>query len=226
MEKVFYLLGRPASEQLAGFHHALLNEVISTIHSVGGKQITVHLVDQDDEIKSRAPQRILGPWDAFGGAISFWLPTEHLRKPVEDQLKELTDTVNGYLVTEAVWQEMEWAGQSGERRPGVCLLGCIGKKPELTDDEYFAIWEQHSHNSFKLHPFRQSYSRHTVARRLTPAAPGYRGIILEHFPDMDVFTDDQKFFNVQEAMRINEFALTMIDTSCFISGGVSEYHFA
>ncbi len=226
MEKIFYLLGRPGNEQLAGFHQALLNDVVRDIHSVGGQQIAIHLADQDDQIRSRAPQRILGPWETFGGALSFWLPSEHRRKAVEKQLRTLTDTVHGYLVTEAVWQEMEWQGHDGERRPGVCLLGCIGKKPDLTDDEYFAIWEQHSHNSFRLHPCRQSYSRHTVARSLTEGAPGYRGIILEHFPDMEVFTDDQKFFDVKEAMQINRFALSMIDESCFISGGVSEYHFA
>ena len=101
----------------------------------------------------------------------------------------------------------------------------IGKKPSLTDNEFFKIWEQHSHNSFRLHPYRQSYSRHTVARCLTADAPNYRGIILEHFPDMEVFVDDQKFFNVSEAMQINKFALSMIDETCFISGGVSEYHF-
>lgn len=226
MEKVYYLLGRPAEAQLAAFHQALLSDVISTIRAIGGQQITVHLTDLDDEIQARSAQRIIGPWDEFGGALSFWLPSEHLRKVVEEQLKTLTDTVSGYLVTEAVWQEREWQGQDGERRPGVCLLGGIGKQPGLTDHEFFRIWEQHSHNSFDLHPFRQSYSRHTVARQLSEGAPNYQGIILEQFPDMDVFTDNEKFYNIKEAKRINDFALTMIDRDCFFSGGVSEYHFA
>lgn len=225
MEKIFYLLGRPDPEHISGFHRVLLNQSIDDIRSIGGQRITIHLADQDDQIQARAPKRLLGPWENFGAAVSFWVSSEHARTALEEKLQLLTNTVHGYLVTEAVWQESEWRGEDGERRPGVCLLGGIGKKPSLTDNEFFKIWEQHSHNSFRLHPYRQSYSRHTVARCLTDDAPNYRGIILEHFPDMEVFVDDHKFFNVSEAMQINKFALSMIDETCFISGGVSEYHF-
>ncbi len=76
-----------------------------------------------------------------------------------------------------------------------------------------------------MQPQRQSYTRHSVVRPLTQNAPALDGIVFEHFPSREVFSDDSAFFDLEVAQRTAEHTLQMIDLESLISNGFSEYRF-
>ena len=78
----------------------------------------------------------------------------------------------------------------------------------------------------QLHPRRWSYVRNTVARPLTPGAPGFQAIVSEHFRSLEVFVDDERYFGSEEAVS------TMIghlpgfcDLGSMVSLAMSKYYF-
>ena len=84
MEKLIYWLGRPAEEKkFKQLHDALLGDVVEAVRESNGERITVHLADLDDEIRAATDSRLMGSWESFGSAISFWLPSENLRLEVD-----------------------------------------------------------------------------------------------------------------------------------------------
>ncbi len=69
--------------------------------------------------------------------------------------------------------------------------------------------------------------RNAVARPLTPDAPAYRAIVLEHFRDLATFIDDSRFFGGAAALEeMNEELPHYCDLNNMISGPTSEYSFA
>lgn len=226
MEKLIYMIDRPKPYDIESFRQKLLTATVETIRATGGHTISIHVADLDDEVNAVAPGRLMGPWTDFGAKVSFWLDSEHLRGAIESYLQQQFPGISGYLVTEAIWQQpttKDW--ENGERRPGVSFIGCLGKSPAMTDEQFFKHWEQHSYDSAKLLPLRTSYTRHTVVRRLTEGAPAYRGLILEHIPSLEIFTDDALLWDLSVAKEINKHTMEMMDFNLFLSGVTSEYHF-
>jgi len=101
-------------------------------------------------------------------------------------------------------------GIRGERRAGI--------------DDFHREWAVHSKLSFDLHPTRESYIRNFVARRLTPEAPGYLGIVLERFPRLEDFVDESIYFGDPAVVKaMIEHVPSFYDFATAITGGVSEY---
>lgn len=228
MEKLMYLLGRPADASPKELHEALEADVLERIRRLGGSKICLQIADLDEPIAASNPERLLGEWDSIGAIVGFWLDSEHRRAEIEAGLRALAPSVDGYLVCEGVWQAEDEVVFDGSRRPGISQMGGLRPPPGMDDDAFFAHWEDHSRYSFDVHPLRDAYTRNTVVRRLTEGAPGYRALVLEHFPSLESFCDDALFFTDDAAAkkRINRHVVEMIDFSLFFSGGMSEYNYS
>lgn len=227
MEKMIYFMTRPAATSVDAFRSELLGPLVNALRDLGASQITVNVADLNDELQDRGPGRLLGPWQDVSAAISLWHDTIDARAGIEDSLADYGESLTGYLVTESVVQPCATTWQEGERRPGVTQFGANGKPEGVTDEEFYHNWQVlHSQQSFDLHPLRWSYVRNAVARPLTPDAPPYRAIVLEHFRSMEDFTDDARYFGSEAALtEMIEHMPGFCDLNCMFSLGMSEYFF-
>ncbi|PLW69828.1 hypothetical protein [Pseudohalioglobus lutimaris] len=227
MEKLVYILKAGQVLTVEQFRERLLGEVVTGLRSLGGTRITVNVADLNEQIESRSPARLIGPWQDISAVVSLWLDSLDARGPVESLLGETAESLHGYLVTESVPQgfEPEWEG--GARRPGVTQFGMNGKPDNVSLEDFYHNWQvTHSQQSFDLHPLRWSYVRNAVARPLTPGAPTHMAIVSEHFHTLEDFVEDERYFGSEEAVN------TMIghlpgfcDLGSMVSLAMSEYYF-
>ncbi len=228
MEKLVYLLKKPAAQTAADFSQLLRGEVLDQLRAAGARQLTINIADLNEEIQQQSPGRLIGPWQEVGAAVELWHDCIDQRAPIETALSACSDRIDGYLVTESIPQACDRSWADGERRPGVTQFGCNGKPANVTDEEFYHNWQVvHSTQSFELHPLRWSYVRNAVARRLTDGAPDYRAIVSEHFKTLEDFVDDSRYFGSMEAIQeMIEHVPGFCDADNMFSVPMSEYHFA
>jgi hypothetical protein len=227
MEKSIYFLHKPATVPIETFRETLLTRVVPQLRSLGASQLTINVADLNPTLQEQAPGRLIGPWQTLSAAVAFWHDCLDQRAPIEASLRDISETIDGYLVTESVPQGFDPVWEGGQRRPGVTQFGANGKPENVSDEEFYYNWQVvHSTSSFDLHPLRWSYVRNAVARPLTSGAPDYRAIVCEHFRELADFTDDQRYFGSEEAV------LTMLkelpgfcDFNNMVSLATSEYYF-
>ena len=227
MEKLIYMLERPAATSVDGFKSQMLGPVAQELRASEAVDITINMADLSETLQKNAPGRLMGPWESVSAVISLWHDNLDHRVSLEKILGKCSESITGYLVTESVVQPFERDWEDGERRPGVTQFGANGKPAGVTDEQFYYNWQTlHSAQSFELHPLRWSYVRNSVARPLTPDAPAYRAIVLEHFHSLEDFCDDSRYFGSQEALQeMIEHVPGFCDMENMFSLGMSEYHF-
>ena len=227
MEKMIYLLSRPAAIAMDDFKSGLLTTAVGELRKHGASRITVNIADLNGVLQEQAPGRLMGPWQDVAAVVAFWHANLDERAPIEACLENHSAAITGYLVTESVVQPFATEWEEGDRRPGVTQFGANGKPAGVTDEEFYYNWQVlHSAQSFELHPLRWSYVRNAVARPLTPNAPDYRAIVSEHFRSLEDFTDDSRYFGSQEALQeMIEHMPGFCDLGTMFSLGMSEYYF-
>lgn len=226
MEKLIYMLDRGAFAP-AQLTSKIIKEVVPAMQKLGARQITVNITDLDEPVKAASPNRIAGAWDQFGVALHFWLDSIDQRAGIEALFNPLGLHFDGYLVTESVPQRFERTWPDGERRPGVTQF-CANAKPEnISEEDFYYNWQvTHSKISFDLHPHRWSYVRNAVARPLTPKAPPFRAIVLEHFRELRDFTDESRYFGDPQVVQDMYAELPgFCEVTTMITGPMSEYYF-
>lgn len=226
MEKLVYLLHKPAAEALApDFTQRALDALLPRLRAEGASNIVLNVADLNEAVRREAPSRIFGDWDDLAGALHFWVDSVDQRFAIEPLIRELAPVLSGYLVTESVVQSTPRSWRDGERRPGVTQLAVICKAPAVTEEEFYHNWQQvHSVQSFALHPLRVSYVRNAVVRVLTPGARDYRIIVLEHWRELRDFTEDARYFGSPEAVEEMYRDLPgFADPAGTTTGPVSEY---
>lgn len=228
MEKLVYLLNKDPDEPGAAIGRPLLEAVVPSLMGLGAYRIDVNIADLTEIVAREAPARIMGPWERLGAVISFWLDNLDRRLEIEPIFGETFASYAGYLVTESVVQGCERSWKEGERRAGVTQFTALGKPAAATEEEFYHWWQiKHSQSSFRLHPRRWSYIRNAVARPLTPDAPTYRAIVLEHFRELADFTDDSRYFGGEAALKeMYEESPHFCDFGNLVGGPMSEYSFA
>lgn len=228
MEKLVYLLNKDPTKPGAEIGRSLLETVVPSINGLGAYRIDVNIADLTEIVSKEAPARIMGPWEKLGAVISFWLDNLDSRLKIEPIFGETFGRYAGYLVTESVVQSYERTWKDGERRAGVTQFTALGKPAAATEEEFYHWWQiKHSESSYRLHPRRWSYIRNAVARPLTPDAPTYRAIVLEHFRELADFTDDSRYFGGEAALKeMYEESPHFCDFDNLIGGPMSEYSFA
>lgn len=226
MEKIIYLIGLKDDTGLDTLKGKVSGSIATTVEVAGGKVATLHTADLEDFISEQCPSRQLGDVSSINAILSLWLPSAHLAEPITEGLQALSRKLHAYLVAEAVWQEDEQASEGGGLvRPGVNFVSCLNRNPSLDDAAFYRYWDEHSVDSASLHPLRQAYTRHTVVRPLTKGTPRLDGIVFEQFPSLEVFADDQRFFDVEVAQRTAVHTMEMIEFESLVTNGFTVHHY-
>ena len=227
MEKSIYFLRKPATLAIEAFRENLLSSLVPHLKTLGASQLTINVADLNPTIQEQAPGRLIGPWQSLSAVVAYWHDCLDARDPIEASLREISEAMDGYLVTESVPQGFNPVWEGGERRPGVTQFGANGKPDNVSDEQFYYNWQVvHSAASFELHPLRWSYVRNAVARPLTDGAPPYRAIVSEHFRELADFTDDQRYFGSPEAIAFMLEELPgFCDFNSMVSVPTSEYFF-
>lgn len=226
MEKLIYVLAGSV-DGVEGRVERVAKSAVGAARGLGGERLALLVPDQAEEIRRRCPARIGGDFDGIAAVFECWLPHLDGRASLEAALAPHARSLWGYLVTESTLAPCPHRVAEGGRVPGVTQWGINDKPASVALEDFHREWAVHSRLSFALHPTRQSYVRNAVARRLTPAAPGYLGIVLERFPSLDDFTDESVYFGdpavVKEMFR---HVPSFYEFSTAITGGMSEYRWA
>jgi hypothetical protein len=228
MEKLVYLLHKTPGAALASdFTRRAIDEVVPALRARGASGIVLNVADLDEAVRQTAPSRLVGEWDAIAGALHFWVDSVDQRFDIEAVMAPIASRLSGYLVTESMVQKTPRTWRDGERRPGVTQLAVICKARAVSEEEFYHNWQQgHSTLSFALHPRRVSYVRNAVARVLTPGARDYRIIVLEHWRELEDFTDDSRYFGAPEVLEEMYRELPgFADNESTTTGPASEYAF-
>lgn len=206
----------------------LLGSVVQKLQACDAVDITINIADLNETLRKDASRRLIGPWESVSAVVSLWHENLDHRFAIEEILDKHSESITGYLVTESVVQPFEHDWEDGERRPGITQFGANGKPEGVSDEQFYHNWQTlHSAQSFELHPLRWSYVRNAVARPLTPDAPTYRAIVMEHFHSLQDFCDDSRYYGSQEAIQeTNEHLPSFFDMENMFSLGMSEYHFS
>ena len=200
MEKLVYLLGKDPARPGDAFADVLLGSVGPALASddrVHGLTIEVPDLADDPRVTEA---HLTGRGREIGGAVSVWLDRVEDRVVIEEALSDGGARAAGYLVTESMVQPYaarDWP--DGEKSPGVTQFVVFEQPADLSDAEFFARWHGRiSPLSFELHPTRTRYVRNVVARRLTPDAPPWRGIVSERWDSLDEWLDPSKLYSSPE----------------------------
>jgi len=226
VEKLIYVLSGPV-DAVAGRVDRIARAALPAARAVGGERIAILVPDQADEIRRRSPARIGGDFASLAAVFECWLPALDARDPIEAALAPHARALWGYLVTESTLAPCPHRVAEGGRVPGVTQWGVHAKPKAVGVEDFHREWAVHSKLSFDLHPTRDSYVRNAVARRITPAAPAYDGVVLERFPRLDDFTDESIYFGDPAVVKkMFQHVPTFYDFETAITGGMSEFRWA
>lgn len=181
MEKLCYVLWKPAAASGAAFRDAIVQRAVPALRALGATGLT--LLVADEHVAPVQKARLTRMEDPVAGMLTLWLDCVDGHGAVEDALRPHVARLAGYLATESVvLPNATHRAPRGERTPGITLLGLIEKPERLTFDEWIAIWHgRHSPLALEIQ-CTYLYVRNVVARALTPGAPPWRGLVEEGFP--------------------------------------------
>ena len=181
MEKLCYVVWKPASASGAAFRDALLRDAVPALRACGATRISMLVADEHAETVQKA--RITRAGEPIAGLVSLWLDCVDAHPQIEAVLRRHASRLAGYLVTESVVlpNTTRVAAPDG-RTPGVTMLALLEKPERLSFEEWIAIWfGQHSPLALEIQSTYR-YVRNVVVYALTPDAPPWRGIVEEGFP--------------------------------------------
>jgi len=193
MEKLCYVLWKPATTTAAAFRDALVGPAASALREANAERIAVLVADEHTEPLAKA--RLTRMDDPVAALVSCWLPNVDVHPSVEAVLGAYASRMAGYLVTgsEVLRNDTHRASRAGERTPGTTMLALLEKPDRLSFEEWIAIWHgRHSPLALEIQ-CTYLYTRNVVVRALTPDAPPWRGLVEEGFPTAAV-TDLQLWY--------------------------------
>jgi hypothetical protein len=218
MEKLQYLAGA-SGDRTAAARGRLAREVIApALLALGPRGLSLQVDDEDSDVPVPMPPPADEPQPDL--LVSIWLDRYDDRAPYEAVLREHTDRLAGYLVTESLYTDYggnEHAGPrdwpDGTRSPGVVMVTLLRRPERMSYDEWVTHWHTvQSPVSESMQP-RMRYVRNAVVRPLTPDAPPIAGIVEEAWPSAEHMTDPMRFYGAgedRELMQRN--VATMLDS--------------
>jgi len=211
VEKIVYVVWKPADTPIQQFREQLLGPVGRTLAAHGAHKIAVNLCDEHAAFAEG--RRISRMDEPFAGTVSVWMDTHLNRHAAEEALSRACARVAGYLVLESVpLAKIPQTVAPGERMRGICFVAFLEKPDFLTYDAWLDLWQGH-HTQVAIET--QStflYIQNVVVRPLTPDAPPWTAIVEEAFP-AEAATDPMVFFNAGGAKeKLKEHQRRMFDS--------------
>jgi hypothetical protein len=195
VEKIVYVVrGAPGDGS-----EDLVKDVGPAVLAAGGRHVTVHAIDHDDDGRYRAASGVDVGTSAGGavvvrGAVSFWIDSIDDVGPLAAIVHD-GRTAHGYLVTESVPRRQARTWPIGEPTPGVSMVTVLDKPAHVSHDEFLHKWTTaHTPLSLAWLPL-VGYVRNHVVRPLDADAPAAAGIVTEHFAELDDVLDPERFLS-------------------------------
>ena len=181
MEKLAYILWKPAATTDADFGRTLREEVARSLVDSGAARLSINVADEHaHEVQAARITRFDPP---IAGLVTFWLQVSDDRGPQEKILSEATERLAGYLVLESVpIVNTTHTAALGERTPGTNVVACIERPERMTQDAWIAHWFGHHRQVACETQCSYAYVRNEVVRPVTADAPPWAGIVEEGFP--------------------------------------------
>lgn len=204
MEKLCYVLWKPATIDGAVFRDRLLAYVAPELRERGATRLSLLVADEHCDGFGKA--RITHMPDPLAGMLSLWLPNVDAHPAIEAALTPHVANLAGYLVTESVvLPNQTHVSPVGVRTRGTTLLALLEQPARLAFEEWIRIWHgTHSPLALEIQ-CTYLYVRNVVARALTPGAPAWRGLVEEGFPS-DAVLDPMRWYRADgnpEKLREN-----------------------
>jgi hypothetical protein len=199
MEKLQYLCWPGAGLTPADHGRIARDELAPALLALGPRGLSMQVDDTDADVPVPMPPPADEP-QPFA-LVSVWLDRYDDRAPYEALLRDASDRIAGYLVTESLYTDYggnRFAGPrtwpDGERSPGVVMVTLLRRPARLGPDEWITHWHTvQSPVSEAMQP-RMRYVRNAVARPITAGAPPIEGIVEEAWPSPEHMTDPMLFY--------------------------------
>jgi hypothetical protein len=197
MEKLVYVVWKPAGASVEGFRDDLIGERAKRLTDLGAKRLAVAVADE--HVQYAQGSVITSMETPITAIVSFWLDTHLDRAPLEEVIGSATSRHAGYLVLESV-PVVNTAQNAavGERTPGTHTIAFIEKPQRLGYDEWLDLW-QGLHTRVAIET--QStflYIQNAVVRAVTEDAPPWVAIVEEGFPH-EALTDQKVFYDAGDS---------------------------
>ncbi|MEE8311442.1 MAG: hypothetical protein V3R77_04235 [Candidatus Binatia bacterium] len=211
MEKLAYILWKPADRSAEEFGRAMRTEVAAGLHEAGARRLSVNVADE--HVTQAQAARITRLDPPIAGLVTFWLDVSGDRDAHERLLGEATERLAGYLVLEAVpILNTTHTAELGERTPGINMVACIERPERLTHEAWIHHWFGHHRTVACETQWSYAYVRNEVVRPLTDDAPPWAGIVEEGFP-AEAVTDPMLWYKADGSQqRLEENLGRMIES--------------
>jgi hypothetical protein len=133
-------------------------------------------------------------------ALSVWVDSYERRSALQNGLDAFGVPTAAYAVTESVAREyprINW--RPGTKSPGVTLFAQFRRRAGIGREDFYQLWQEHSHLSLHLHPLTR-YHRNFVQRRLSADGPDWDAIVEERVERIDDLLPEH--FYPDEAARV------------------------
>ncbi len=199
MEKLQYLCWPRPGLTPAERGRLVAEDTVPALLALGPRGLSIQVDDADAQVPVPMPPPEDEPQPFL--LVSIWLDRYDDRAPYEAILRDATEHVAGYLVTESLYTDYggnAFAGRrdwpDGQRSPGVVMVTLLRRPARMTPEEWITHWHTvQSPVSEAMQP-RMRYVRNAVARPLTPDAPPIEGIVEEAWPSPEHMTDPMLFY--------------------------------
>lgn len=197
MEKLMYILWKPAGESSETFKGKLLQQILPILQGSGGQHF--RLTVSDDEVAPARKLSIRATQPSPDGVISGWLDSAIQRQPLESFLQAHCAKISGYLVTESEpLRNKKYPAAAGQRTYGMNQVVLLRRPSPLSADQWIDIWHN-SHTSIAMETQSTfGYRQNVVTRALTTDALPIDAIVEENFPP-EAMTSAHAFYNAINA---------------------------
>jgi hypothetical protein len=209
MQKLVYLLWKPAKAARDSWCDRLLDECGELLLAQGVLGLTLHLKDSDANVPP--PSEGMTGREPPSALLSLSLRNADEHVACEALFAPYAHHYAGYLVEESVYRDhgdndngpaRDWP--DGERSPGVVAVALLERPERMQMEEWVAHW----HGVFS--PLSESllsrtrYVRNVVKRVVTVDAPDYAGIVAESFPSRRHICDPYLFYRAKGLSELGE----------------------
>jgi hypothetical protein len=199
MEKVAYLLNRPAELPPHTFRDRLRQDFIPSLLEQGAHRVMLDI--EDERVAGAARIRVQHCDPVIHGVLFAWVDSANSRHNFELELSRFAGIIAAYLLAESEPRSVNLTGRSGERSPGMMQLAFLKVPSRISVDEWFDVWRgEHTSVALDL----QStflYRQNLVVRCLTPHDPGFSAIVEEGFPEA-AMSSREAYFAAKNATEL------------------------
>ena len=223
MEKVIYLLTKEDNSEKEAFKDSLIN-ILSIKINKHAESIQINVVDEavsraslsrvGQEAENQLPES-----PAADAMLALWVRSISSIGRIESELKSLTKSFHGYLVTESepLPNEMRVVSPA-VRTPGFDQVAFLQKPLNMDHKEWLYNWQElHTQVAIDTQSTCR-YIQNVIVRSLTKAAPDYQAIVEEGYPEEDAMFDPMIFYdaNGDQDKMLKNIELMMESCSRFI----------